>query len=189
MLPDIPNLICLATADISATKDSLITAKVLAASVMRNLPVAEVKVLRSAAAMAEGGLFKVEKAGLEEKYEMGRMNHEVAGNETRSPWEIVESLGDVRGYPWVLWLGAGSLVLRGVDHLLTGKADILWASMPGVPVKGARSGCLLREEEQAEGSRPVHPWSRPWGGSSQRGGVGGTGGVFCGGDGGVEGDF
>ena len=57
MLPVIPNLICLATADISATKDSRITAKVLAASVMRNLPVAEVKALRSAVAMAGGGLY------------------------------------------------------------------------------------------------------------------------------------
>ena len=162
MLPVIPNLICLATADISATKDSRITAKVLAASVMRNLPVAEVKALRSAVAMAGGGLFKVEKAGLEEKFEGGWMKDEVAGNETRSPWEIVESLGDVRGYPWVLYLRGGSLVLRGVDHLLAAKADILWAPLPGVPVAGERCGGFLTEEERAEGFRPVHPASRPW---------------------------
>lgn len=172
MLPETPNLICLVPHEPAGKKEGRIAAKALAASVMRNLPVAEVKVLRSAEAMAQGGLFKGEKAGLWEVeagiHGGGLATDDCCGGahlghaQEAAPWEMAEALGEVSGYPWVLWLGAGSLVLRGVDHLLAGKADILWAPLPGVPVTGKRCGYYIREEELAEGFRPQHPQSRPW---------------------------
>ena len=178
MLPDAPNLICLQTDERAGGRAGRVAAKVLVASLLRNLPVAEVKVLRSAAALAEGGLFKVEKAGVwevetgmsdgrfgigdEKKDDCCGGAHRGQAHGVRGPWEVAEALGDVSGYPWVLFLGSGSLVLRGVDHLLAGKADILWAPLPGVPVTAERCGAFLRAEERAEGYRVEHPQSRPW---------------------------
>lgn len=184
MLPDAPNLICLPTEEHAGDKAGLVTAKVLVASLLRNRPMAEVKVLRDAAAMESGGLFKVEKAGV---WELGtgmgdgRLAIDEAGGGKKSvpddccggahrghahgpagPWDMAEALGDTSAYPWVLCLGSGSLVLKGVDHLLAGKADILWAPLPGVPVWSERCGAYLREEERAEGFRAEHPQSRPW---------------------------
>ena len=52
MLPDTPNLICLPTEERADDKAGRVAAKVLVASVMRNLPVAEVKVLRGSRVIA-----------------------------------------------------------------------------------------------------------------------------------------
>jgi|GEM_PF-4774080 len=165
MLPDAPNLICLQTEERAGDKSGRVAAKVLVASLLRNMPVAEVKVLRAAAAMETGGLFKVEKAGVEEGYDGSRLENEgdsEAGRSgNRGPWEMA-SVWKVAEYPWVLYLRSGSIALRGVDHLLAGKADILWAALPGVPVTADRCGYYLGREERAPGYRVGHPKSRPW---------------------------
>ncbi len=90
--------------------DGRLVVKVLAASVLRNLPGAELKVVR-AVAVAEDWkpLFRVERAGLEERG---------SGRETsRGPWQAVACVDEVEQYPWVFFLDSGSLLLRGMDHL------------------------------------------------------------------------
>ena len=132
-----------------------LTAKLLAASILRNLPAAQLKVMRTLARAEDWKpLFRVERAGLEER----GSGAESAGG----PWDAVRCVEAVELYPWVFFLDSGSVLLRGVDHLLTGDADILWAPMAGVPVTAERCGGLLRPEEREPRYRVEHPVSRPW---------------------------
>jgi hypothetical protein len=131
------------------------TAKVLAASVLRNQPAAELKVVRTLARAEDWKpLFRVERAGLEERGSGAESNG--------GPWDAVRCVEEVEHYPWVFFLESGSLLLRGVDHLLTGDSDILWAPMAGVPVTAERCGGLLRPEEREPGYRVERPISHPW---------------------------
>lgn len=140
-------------------KDGRPSIKILTASILRNIPTAEVKVVRELERPEDWKpLFRVERAGMEER--AGGTSVETGG--ASGPWRTVACLERVEEYPWLLFLDSGSLLLRGVDHLLAGDADILWAPLAGVPVTEERCGAFLTDEERKPDYRAERPHSRPW---------------------------
>ena len=158
MFPTAPNLICFQTEETAGDRRGRVIAKVCAASLARNLPVADIRIARPEKALDAGGLFRVEKAGIMEM----PVPQDAEEEAMPAPWAWLETPTDTAAYPWVLNIGSGSIALRSVDHLLTGDADILWAPMPGVPVTAERCGHFLKDEERSAGYRVEYPFSRPY---------------------------
>ena len=128
--------------------------KILASSLMRNLPLGDVHVTRVA---AELPLFRVGKEGLYEEW----IDPDVSERAAPIPQLLPARYIDSSQYSWVFFIGDGSIVLRELDHLLDVDSDILWAPMASIPLRSERYGGYLTEEEWLV-DRVDHPWSRPW---------------------------
>ena len=133
-------------------RDGRIAAKILATSLLRNLPLGDIHVVR---AQAEQPLFRVGREGLFEEW------LEEGGGEKTAPW-MGQPFIDGSAYSWVFFMGEGSIALREIDHLLDVDADVLWAPMQGVPLRTERCWGYVTDAEMEEEYRAELPWSRPW---------------------------
>jgi len=114
--------------------------KLLASSLLRNLPLGEVHVLRS----GDGDpLFRVGREGLIEHW--GQEMPQI----------------DASRFSWIFYIASGSLALREIDHLLDGDCDIFWAPLPQTHLVSSRTQGYLSDEEMRL-DRTEFPWSRPW---------------------------
>ena len=132
-----------------------IATKILASSLIRNLPLGYVNIVR---VEPTAPLFRSGREGLEEVW---LKKDTVDIPETIVPQWLPADYIDGTKYSWVLFLGGGSITLRDTDHLFDTEADILWAPLNDTLLHSDDCNGYLTEKEIKE-EQSEHPWTRPW---------------------------
>lgn len=165
MYPELPSLYLVATNASRPADAARVVGKTLVSSLMRHAPLGQVMVRRPAG--AAGPLHRVEKAGVADwdasALPLCAEGHgPFCGDWHWSALPSEEQEGYLAQYGWVVFLGSGCLVRRGMEHLLETEADVLWAALPSVPLWGEDYQACLTHEEKLPGYSPDLPHSRPW---------------------------
>ena len=128
--------------------------KILASSLLRNLPIADLHIVRVA---PKQPLFRVGREGVHEEW----MDESAVDLSNVVPQWLPSAFIDGSKYSWVFFIGDGSIALRDLDHLLKSEADILWAPLSGVSLRSTSCGGYVTEVEM-QADRSEHPCTRPW---------------------------
>ena len=128
MLLDSRNLIVAVADERIDLRAGRLLSKLLASSILRTLPLADLRFLRVVPPGEERPLFKLDRTGITEVF----IAPSTLASAELAPWDGIHHLPDASAYDWILFLGSGSIALRGLDHLLAGDADVLWAPVIGL---------------------------------------------------------